>query len=38
MDAEAIAVLQGTKVETSGNNLSISLALAPELVVRTLSE
>ena len=38
MDTEAVAVLQGTKVETSGNNLSISLALDPDLVVRTLSE
>jgi len=38
MDAEAVAVLQGTKVEAKGNSLSISLAIAPELVVRTLSE
>jgi len=38
LDAEAIAVLRGTKVEASGNNLNISLALDPELVVRTLSE
>lgn len=38
MDAETVAVLQGTKVEASGNNLSISLAIAPDLVVRTLSE
>jgi len=38
MDAEAIAILQGTKVEASGNSLNISLALDPELVVRTLSE
>jgi len=38
MDAEAVAVLQGTKVEASGNSLSISLALDPDLVVRTLSE
>lgn len=38
MDEETVAVLQGTKVEASGNNLSISLAIAPDLVVRTLSE
>lgn len=38
MDAETVAVLRGTKVEASGNNLSISLAIAPDLVVRTLSE
>lgn len=38
MDAEAVAVLQGTKVEAQGNSLSISLAIAPELVVQTLSE
>ena len=38
MDAEAVAVLQGTKVEAKGNSLSISLAIAPELVVQTLSE
>lgn len=38
MDAEAVAMLQGTKVKASGNNLSISLALDPALVVRTLSE
>ena len=38
MDPEAIAVLQGTKVEAKGNSLSISLAIAPELVVQTLSD
>ena len=38
MDAEIVAMLQGTKVEASGNSLSISLALAPELVVQTLSD
>ena len=38
MDAEVVAMLQGTKVEASGNSLSISLALAPELVVQTLSD
>ena len=38
MDAEVVAMLQGTKVEARGNSLSISLALAPELVVKTLSD
>ena len=38
MDAEVVAMLQGTKVEAKGNSLSISLALAPELVVQTLSD
>lgn len=38
MDAEIVAMLQGTKVEAKGNSLSISLALAPELVVQTLSD
>jgi hypothetical protein len=38
MDAEAVAVLQGTKVRASGNNLSISLAIDPDLVVRTLGD
>jgi len=38
MDAETVAVLQGTRVKANGNNLSISLALDPELVVRTLGE
>jgi hypothetical protein len=38
MDAEAVAMLQGTKVEAKGNSLSISLAIDPELVVKTLSD
>ncbi len=38
MDAEAVAMLQGTKVEAKGNALSISLAVAPGLLVSTLSE
>ncbi len=38
MDADMVAVLQGTKVVASGNSLSISLALDPALVVRTLGE
>lgn len=38
MDAEAVAMLQGTKVEAKGNSLSISLAIDPELVVRTISD
>ena len=36
MDAETAAVLQGTKVEAKGNSLSLSLAVDPSLVVRTL--
>ncbi len=38
MEPEAVAMLQGTKVKASGNSLSISLAIDPELAVRTLSE
>jgi hypothetical protein len=38
MDAEAIAMLQGTKVEAEGNSLSISLAVDPDLMVRTISD
>ncbi len=38
MDPEAIAMLQGTRVEAKGNSLNISLAIDPELAVRTLSE
>jgi hypothetical protein len=38
MDEEMVAVLQGTTVEASGNSLSISMAIAPDFVVRTLSE
>jgi hypothetical protein len=36
MEPEAAAVLQGTKVEAKGNSLSLSLAVDPSLVVRTL--
>jgi hypothetical protein len=38
MDAEAVAMLQGTRVEAKGNSLSISLAIDPDLVVRTISD
>jgi hypothetical protein len=38
MEADAIAVLQGTKVEAKGNNLTISLAIDPALVVSTLND
>ena len=38
MDAETSAVLQSAKVQTRGNALSVSLALAPEFVVRTLND
>lgn len=35
---EVVAALQGTRVEASGKNLRISVALDPEIVVQTLSE
>lgn len=38
LGAEAIAMIQGTKVEAEGNSLSISLAIDPDLVIATLSE
>ena len=38
MDAETAAVLRGTRVESKGNTLSISLAIDPEIVVSTLSD
>lgn len=38
MDAETVAMLQGTKVEARGNSLSISLAIDPDMVVKTLSD
>lgn len=38
MDANAIAVLQGTKVEAKGNNLTVSLAVDSALVVSTLND
>lgn len=38
MDAEAVAMLQGTKVEAKGSSLNISLAIDPDLVVQTLSD
>ncbi len=36
MDAEAVAVLQSTKIEAKGNSLNLSLAVDPNLVVRTI--
>jgi len=36
MDAEAIAVLQSTKIQARGNSLNLSLAVDPGLVVRTI--
>ena len=36
MDAEMMAALQGTRVEAKGNSLSLSLAVDPTLVVRTI--
>ena len=38
LDAETAALLQGTRIEAKGNSLSLSLAVAPELVVRTLGD
>ncbi|MDJ0794882.1 MAG: hypothetical protein QNI98_11635 [Woeseiaceae bacterium] len=38
LEPEVAAALQGTRVEAKGNNLSISVALDPELVVQTLGE
>lgn len=38
MDDAAIAVLRSTKVEAKGNKLSISLAIAPDLLVSTLGD
>ena len=37
MDAETAAVLQGARIESKGNSLSLSLAVDPGLVVRTIS-
>jgi hypothetical protein len=36
MDAEAVAVLQSTRIEAKGNSLNLSLAVDPNLVVRTI--
>jgi hypothetical protein len=36
MDAEAVAVLQSTKIQAKGNSLNLSLAVDPSLVVRTI--
>lgn len=36
MDAEMMAALQGTRVEAKGNSLSLSLAVDPNVVVRTI--
>ncbi len=38
MDAEVVAMMQGTKIEADGRNLNISLAINPDLVISTLSE
>jgi len=38
MEPEVAAALQGTRVEAKGKNLSISVALDPELVIQTLGE
>ena len=36
MEPEAVAMLQGTKIEADGNTLSLSLAVDPELLVQTM--
>jgi len=36
MDAEMVAMLQSTKIEAKGNSLNLSLAVDPDLVVRTI--
>jgi hypothetical protein len=38
MDAEMVALVQGTKIEVEGRNLIISLAIDPDLVVSNLSD
>ena len=38
VEPEVAAALQGTRVEASGKNLRISVALDPEIVVQTLGE
>lgn len=38
MDPETAAVLKGTRIEAKGNSLSLSLAVAPELIVQTLGD
>ena len=38
MDAEMIALIQGTRIETDGRNLVVSLAVDPNLIVSTLSD
>ena len=36
MDAEAVAVLQSTKIQAKGNSLNLSVAVDPALIVRTI--
>jgi hypothetical protein len=36
MDANTMAVLRGTRVDTKDNSLSISMAIDPNIVVKTL--
>lgn len=38
MDPEAIAVLQGTKVKATGNELTISLSIDPDVIVAALDD
>ena len=38
MDADILALVQGTRIEAEGRNLNISLAIDPELIVSALSD
>ena len=38
MEPEAVAMLQSTRVEASGNSLSLSLAVDPQLLVQSLED
>jgi len=38
MDAETVALVQGTKIEADGRNLVISVAIDPDMVVSNLSD
>jgi hypothetical protein len=38
MDADAIALIRGTKIEAEGRNLVISLAIDPQFIVSALSD
>jgi len=38
MDADMVALIQGTRIEAEGRNLIISLAIDPEMIVSTLRD